>query len=286
MNDGQLKESSIILTCQNDDSVLIKPNSFQRTKDWHEKRRGSWTASQMKALMSCGQSGARISWNEKAKIYQFGKTALKYIYENAMERKTGRYIDLGEGTQKMKYGTKIEPIIFKRVKKKLKEFGKLKEVGYKEYPNFKTAGVSSDGIIYKGENPVATLEIKACTNWATHYDRTFELMDEKGIDFWQTQSQMLAWAVDTCYYAVAEPPHNINDFLYYKGDIMDLSDNFIQECKVTIQKIKASPIHQSALMERIMIGDVTINKWLKNGGDIKEILYATIEDFKHQEKSI
>ena len=87
------------------------------------QRLGNWTASAFKALMSSSQSGAKISWSENHRIFLFGKTALKYIYSNGKERQTGRYIDKGDGTLKMKYGTAVEPLISKLTKQQLKKEG-------------------------------------------------------------------------------------------------------------------------------------------------------------------
>jgi len=142
------KQSDIELDLPKQKKVK-KAKDLQRTEKWRLERLGRWTGSQLKNLMSCSQSGGRISWNEIDKLFHFGNTALKYIYENAMERKTGRYIDMGQGTKEMQYGTKVEPLIQKATKRKLKEMGvkgKIKSVGFKPFPTIPNAGVSSDSI--------------------------------------------------------------------------------------------------------------------------------------------
>ena len=258
---------------------------LQRTEKWREDRRGRWTGSQQKNLMSCSSQGGKLSWNDVEKLFHFGSTALKYIYENAMERKTGRYVDMGRGTAEMRYGTKVEPLIAKATKRKLKELGikgKLKDVGFKQFPTMPNAGVSSDSILVhkKTDKTLASVEMKACTNWNTHFERTFEFMDEKSKDFWQTQGQMIAWDVDICYYVVAEPPINISKYLMYDGDIMDLYKDFLKECPISVQTVKASKTHQHALLKRICISEKALNDFLNKGGNLKEILYRSIDFYK------
>jgi hypothetical protein len=281
------KKSSIVL-----DIVDEKPvKELQRTDEWRMQRLGRWTGAQLKNLMSCGQSGARISWNEVDKIFQLGNTALKYIYENAMERKTGRYVDMGIGTKDMRYGTKVEPLIQKATKKRLKELGvegKIKSVGFKQFPTMPNAGVSSDSIFINKETKktIATVEMKACTSWSSHYERTFDAMDEKGMDFWQVQGQMIAWQVDTAYYVVAEPPINIEKYLNYDGDIFDLYKEFLKECPISIQTVKASKTHQNALLKRICIAESTVNQFLEKPGNLKEILYNQIDFYKQNKEKL
>ena len=274
-----ISESSIKIKVSKKDKKK-KKKQLQRNKKWREERRGSWTGSQLKSLMSCSAGKGQMSWGNVDKLYAFGLTALKYIYENAMERKTGRYIDDGDGSWAMQYGTKVEPLIDRAVKEKLKELGvkgKLKDVGFKKFPSIPNAGVSSDKILVskKGET-IATLEYKACTNWQTHYERVFSLTDEKSKDFWQIQGQTIAHNVKTCYYAVAEPPNNIKDYLFYNGNIMDLYDQFKKECKVSIEIVKASKQHQKALLKRIIIAEDTLSDWLSMGGNLKKNLEDTI----------
>lgn len=272
------------------DKPTKKKKELQRTDSWRLERLGRWTGSQLKNLMSCSQTGGKISWNEFDKVFMFGNTALKYIYENAMERKSGRYIDMGPGTKEMQYGTKVEPLIAKATKKELKKMGvvgKLKDVGFKAFPTMPNAGVSSDKILINDVGTtVASVEMKACCSWSSHYDRTFEAVDEKGLDFWQTQGQMISHGVDTTYYVVAEPPIDIAKYLYYDGDIMDLYKDFLKECPISIQAIKASKTHQNALLKRICIGENTINEFLEKSGSLKEILYKNLDFYKANKEKL
>lgn len=242
-----------------------KKKELQRTEKWRKERLGRWTGSQLKNLMSCSPGKGRLKWDNIDKLFSFGEAALKYIYENAMERKTGRYIDNGEGTLSMKYGTIIEPLIRKEVERILKERkikGKVKEVGFKKFKKVSNAGVSSDSILVLKGKTVATIEMKACSNWQTHYDRTFELTSEKSKDFWQLQGECEAHEVDTCYYAVAEPPNDITKYVFHQGNIMDLYDEWKKECKVNIEIVKKSQLHVNALLKRIIIAEDALNDWL------------------------
>lgn len=263
-----------------------EPPSLQRTDEWFEQRRGRWTGSQQKTLMSCSAAGSRLSWSDEAKLYHFGSGALKYIYENAMERKTKRVIRGSLGTPAMNYGTAVEPLILKSTELELKNMlvaGKIKEVGFKTFPTMPNAGVSSDSIlVHKNSGKaMASVELKACTAWNTHFERTFEAVDEKSTDFWQTQAQMMAWDVRACYYVVAQPPEDIFKYLNYGGDIMDLYEDFAKECQITIQVIESSEVQQHALLRRICIAEHAIEIFLKDGGNLKEILYRSIDYFKN-----
>ena len=270
------------------DVDLQKPDKeLQRTEKWKEERRGRWTGSQLKNLMTCDQGAGKMSWDNLDKVFRFGKTSLKYIYENAKERETGRYIDQGDGTLQMRYGTIVEPLISKAAKKKLKKYGKMKDVGFKTFPTMPNAGVSSDKIIVNKKGKcIASVEMKACTNWQTHYERTFDSVDEKSTDFWQMQGQMIAWEVDTCYYVVAEPPQDIMKYVFYNGDIMDLYKDFLKECPVSIVKVPAQKLHQDALLKRICMAEQALNDWLSAGGNLKKVLDKTIEYFHENPKDL
>lgn len=278
-----MEQSKIVLNIQKAPQKS-KKKELQRTDDWQKKRMGRFTASQFKNLMSCSSKVSRKSWNDIEKLYGFGTSSIKYLYENAMERKTKRYIDSGKGTAAMQYGTRVEPLIQKVAKKQLKKIGvvgKMKEVGFKEFKGLPNAGASSDSIIVnKQKETLASVEIKACTSWGTHFDRTFEEINDKSIDFWQIQAQMIAWNVDKCYYVVAEPPADIRKYVYHDGAIMDLYDDFVDECGITIQVIEASKEHQKALIDRIIIAEKCLVDWLEKGGNLKNTLDETIKFFQ------
>jgi hypothetical protein len=257
-------------------------NDLQRTKAWKQDRNGNITASVCKGLMSCGQSGGRISWNEKDKIYKFGAGVLKFVYEKAMQRKTGRFIDTELNKKEVRYGTKVEPLILKAAKEKLSKHAfNIEEVGYKAFEQVPHAGASSDSIATINGKAVATIEMKACTNWGTHYERVFNPMSDKNMDFWQTQAQMLAWKVDKAFYIVAEPPQELEKYLYCEN-ILEMYDEWIAECGITIQEVSASAVHQEALLERIRIVNEVSDRWLESDCelDLNVTLYEIIDEFK------
>ena len=278
-----MEKSKIVLNIQKAPKKSNK-KELQRTDEWQKKRMGRFTASQFKNLMSCSSKVSRKPWDDIEKLFGFGTSSIKYLYENAMERKTQRYIDTGKGTAAMQYGTRVEPLIQKAAKRQLKKIGvvgKLKEVGFKEFEGLPNAGASSDSIIVnKKKQTLASVEIKTCSSWGTHFDRTFEEITDKSIDFWQIQAQMIAWKVDLCYYIVAEPPADIRKYVYHDGDIMDLYDDFVAECGISIQVIKASKIHQDSLIKRIIIAEKCLTDWLNMGGNLKETFDDTVKHFQ------
>lgn len=259
-------------------------NDLQRTEEWHNARNETWNGSEIKGLMSCNNKGGKMSWSDKEKTYEFSDGIVKYIYEVAMKRRTKRYIE-SASTSAMKYGTAVEPLILKRTEQILRETRKdftIKQVGFKLYPTVPTAGVSADAMLYDNtEKPLESVEMKACCTWVSHYDRTFERTSEKSTDFWQTQSQMIAWNVPTTIYAVAQPPRNIMKYVK-ADDIMELEDDWNKECDVTIEVVEASSIHQNALLKRIEIAEEIIKQWNETGRPLNEIFYEVIKEKRNE----
>lgn len=253
-------------------------STFKRIPLDRESRKGNWTGSKFKALMACNNAGGKMDWFNKEKVYAFSDGALKYIYASAMERQTGRYLET-DSTKQMKYGTKVEPLIFKRAGIELAKIGiRLEQVGFKPFAEIPTAGVTSDSIALD-ENGVldGSFESKACASWTTLFERTYEKTDDKSTDFWQTQGQMSAWDVKKNYYCVISPPSDINRYIYCEN-IMDLYDEWCSETEMNIEIIEQSPIHQEALRKRIIIAESVVERFL--AGDkkhLKEILYEEID---------
>lgn len=264
-----------------------KKKTEQRSDDWFNKRAGSWTGSRIKNIMSCNRKASRMSWSDADKIYEFSSGIVKFIYERAMERKTGKYIKSNAGYA-AKFGNLVE-LFIKAIGEELID-AEIQEVGYKEFLDFPKAGASSDGICKEHK---AVIEIKACNNWQTHYDRTFSNTDEKSIDFWQTQAEMKAWSYDKCFYLVSEPPKDITEYLYhpeandilddvFDGDIkeLELFQKFKNECGVSVEEIKASPFHQRAMIERIKICEMVCTEWIDKGGDLEELFWQIVGQYK------
>ena len=288
MQPKELKISSIDLGIDLRNEYKPKKKTEQRSDDWFNKRAGSWTGSRIKELMACSSRGSKMSWSDDDKIYEFSKGIIKQIYQRAMERKTKRYI-LTHAGNAAKFGNLVEPFI-KAIGEELID-AKIEEVGYKEFPNFPNAGASSDGVCHEHKS---IAEIKACNTWQTHYDRTFDLMNEKSTDFWQTQAEMKAWGYEKGFYFVSEPPKDVNEYLYHEeakqlldetfdGDIkeLELFKKFKKECAVSVQELKASPFHQRAMMERIKICEMVCTEWIEKGGDLEELFWQKVDELKN-----
>lgn len=256
-------------------------NSLQRNDDWDALRCGSWNASEVKGLLSCNQKFSKISWHNKEKHLAFSDGSIKYIFKKAKERQTKRTIK-NNPTNAMKYGTIIEDFTFRRSAEILKKEGLVMEkVGYKSFDSVPNAGASSDAVIKEIISGliVASGEMKACVSWETFYDRTFENCDEKSIDFWQTQHQMLAWDVAKTYYIVISPPRDINKYIY-SDDLESLYDYWVSETEIELQVVEKSDLHSEAILKRIEIAEKVISEYIETKGNIKEILHRIVDEEK------
>lgn len=227
---------------------------LQRTEEWFEQRKGRFTGSRIKELMSCSRSTAKKAWGEPEKIIDFGETAKKYVFEKAMERKRNKIIQTPT-TAAMIYGTTNEDSVISLLKDK-----KIIKVSFKEFiPNI--AGASPDGY-FEEDNEIIGLEIKCATTWQSLYNRS-QTVDQSHEDFWQLQSEMLALKCDKLLYVVAEPSENI-----FEPNITDLN----------IQLVKSSPIHQKCIKLRCMIGHTAIKLFLA-GMPFNEALQKTCTEY-------
>lgn len=216
---------------------------LQRTDDWHQQRKGRFTGSKIKELMSCSRSTAKFEWGRPEKLIDFGETAKKYVYSKAKEIQRNKIIKTPTSAA-MQYGTNNEPIIKKLLKKQFPDY-RFDEVGFIEFIEG-IAGASPDGRIYRESDQIG-LEIKAATDWGTIYSRHEIPIDQSHDDFWQLQAEMLALRVNEIMYVVAEPSESI-----FEPNITDLSIEYVQ----------ASPIHQQAIINRCMIGRNAIKYYL------------------------
>jgi hypothetical protein len=259
----------------------------QRTPEWRKARMKHFTGSRFKSLMSCNPKGSKKSWSDKSKIFDFSSGVVKYIFEVAKERQTGRYIESGTNLQ-MIYGTNVENFAFRRANEHLKSFGlKLETVNFKEFDSFVSAGASADAKVIEIESgkTIAVGEIKCCTSWGALFDRTYENMDEKSGDFWQTQGEMKAWNVEEAYYIVITPPKDIRRYLRVLESQEDTQEELYKEwcleTEIEIQRVKASPLHIEALFTRLEIAEKTIKEYLsENSRDIKDVLDCNISEAK------
>jgi len=234
---------------------IAESKSLQRNDEWFENRRGRFTGSKIKDLMSCTMSTSRLTWCAE-KVIDFGETAKKYVFSRAKERQRKKVIRLDIG-RNGEYGSNIESTIIELLKEKYPNSA-IKEVGFIEFIEG-IAGASPDG---QFDN--LALEIKAAIDWNGVYMRHEMPFDHKHQDFWQIQSEMLALKTDECMYVVAEPPENIKNPV-----IKDLSEIIV----------KSSPIHQNAIIQRCLIGDAAINLYLE-GCNFQEAIIIACTEFK------
>ena len=234
---------------------------LQRTEEWFQQRKGKFTGSGIKNLMKTSRATARQEWGRAEKTIDFGASALKYIFEKAMEIKRNKVIHLSSSAA-MRYGTENEDIALKIF---LSKHSNLvhKEVGFLEFlPGI--AGASPDGqIVDKITGDVYAYENKCAVAWGTFYDRISDV-DEKHIDFWQLQAEMLSLKTEKCIYTVAEPSENI-----FEPNITDVFDTVVE----------ASKTHQKAMIDRCRIGHSAIQYFLK-GENIDVALEYAISEYK------
>tara|TARA_R110002020_G_scaffold119379_4_gene272451 strand:- start:303 stop:1055 length:753 start_codon:yes stop_codon:yes gene_type:complete len=212
-------------------------SDLQRTEKWLEQRKGRFTGSKIKDLMTCGRSTSKMAWGSFEKLIDFSKTAEKYIYQVGKERLTGLR-SMNISSKQMQHGTENEPLFIQQLINDgvIVDFN---ELGFENFGSYKNGGASPDGIaFYKGEK--VCLELKCCTSWDGHFKRMYEKVHEKHDDFWQFQSEMLATGTKKCLYAVAAP---------------------MQVEQYDIQIVNASEIHQKCILDRCKIADKAISLW-------------------------
>ncbi len=218
-------------------------NDLQRTDEWFNARKGRFTGSKMKELMSCGRSTSKMEWGRAEKLVDFGDAAKKYIYSKAKERQRDKIVKTASSSS-MRYGTENEGAVVELLKVQFPDY-KFEDVGFIEFIEG-VAGSSPDGRVICSNGPMA-LEVKCATDWGGVYDRHEIALDQSNKDFWQMQAEMLSIKAYKLMYVVAEPSADI-----FEPDITDIS----------VKYVDASPIHQKALIQRSMIGDHAIRLFL------------------------
>lgn len=215
---------------------------LQRTEEWFNARKGRFTGSGIKDLMSCDRSASKMEWGRAEKLISFGDAAKKYIYSKFKERQRNKIVRTATSSA-MRYGTENEGSILHLLKEQFQKYT-FEEVGFIEFIDG-VAGSSPDGRVITDTGEVLGLEIKAATDWSGVYDRHVLPVDQKNKDFWQLQSEMLSLDVSRIMYVTAEPSESI-----FEPNITDLS----------IRYVDASPIHQDAIKKRCLIADEIIKK--------------------------
>ena len=241
------------------DVQVIGSEQLQRTEQWFLDRKGMFTGSTNSKLMGCTQSYSKKPWGDTEKLLHFSETAIKHVYEKAQERLTGVIVELQDNLN-FKYGRKAEPIIVSSFEQKYKgskfiEKGFLTVKGHEKY-----LGASPDGEcigIIKVKDESFGFEAKGAMNWGTYYERMEKPLDEKHMDFWQVQTEMLALDVKKLIYATSFPVKNAIDFV--RASEVD-ADQMIKQVKFVTYN--ASPIHQEALIQRAAISHNAIELYI------------------------
>ena len=89
-------------------------DSLQRTEEWLEKRKGRFTGSKIKDLMSSGRSSSKMQWGRIEKTVDFGAKAERYIYQVGKERLTGLR-GMNISSKQMQHGTDSEPLLIEQL---------------------------------------------------------------------------------------------------------------------------------------------------------------------------
>jgi exodeoxyribonuclease (lambda-induced) len=151
--------------------------SVQRSLEWHEQRKGKFTASEIHKLM-----GAR----------GLGETGKSYAIDKAIEQLYGE-VEENFVSYDMERGTELEPLAFAKFKDlKALDFIEVSNCGFFEIG--KNAGASPDGLV--GDD--AILEIKCPRN-----STFFKLVATNEIDIkyiYQMQMQMFATKRKKAYF--------------------------------------------------------------------------------------
>jgi len=144
-------------------------SDLQRNAEWHAKRLGKFTGSEISALMTSGRT----------KGSTFGDTAKAYIFKKFYERLTGIPHQSVVETFAMRRGTELEPFAIKRL---AEEIGEISEVGFLSKG---CIGASPDGI-----QDERVIEIK-CRSIDQTFNYAFSDYTQRSHGmFWQIQTEM------------------------------------------------------------------------------------------------
>lgn len=175
----------------------------QRTKEWHDARKGIFTGSEIWKLFVSGRKKDDL----------FGDTAMTYIKEKAIEKLTGFRQSIT--TYAMERGTRYEPIAISLYESVLDR--KVQECGFYTYKGI--IGGSPDGIIKGG----GILEVKCPDNPKIHLDYMLseDLFDTEKKYYYQVQCNMLVTGSDFCHFVSYHPetkPINLHMELIKRDD--------------------------------------------------------------------
>lgn len=178
----------------------MESNILQRTDEWHEQRKGRFTASEIYKLMG---------------IKALGETGKGYAFDKAVEELFGETEETFVSYD-MERGISLEPLAFAKFKElKEPEFLQVETCGFFNFGE--DAGASPDGIV--GED--AILEIK-CPKPSTFFKlvATNEIKDQY---LYQMQLQMMATKRNKAHffnYCIIDGVEYWHEIIVTKDDII------------------------------------------------------------------
>lgn len=210
--------------------------ALQRSEEWHEKRRGKFTGSRIKELMTCSSRKQR-DWDDPEKLLDFGDTAYNYIIERAIERHTGHVIPTAS-TWAMKWGIEHEEEAKAFIEERIGLA--ITDCDYEEIHT--GLGASPDGYVFLDGLVKCAFEVKCPEKVYNHHKLMITPYNEKHPYFWQTQLEMMSLDVDSLLFASYHP--------YYP-----------ELTRGSWQTVRLSNIHKQAILIRYAIAEYLIT-WL------------------------
>lgn len=220
---------------------------------------GNFSGSTNKLLMTCDRSGSKLSWEDPNKLYSWGQTSIKHVYEKAMERRTGIFGDFADSWQ-MRHGKENEPYVIDSMMKR-QEFSDYEKCDFILSEDVSNLGATPDGVVlYKGKR--VAVEIKSTVNWGGFHDRIAVDFNEKHQDFWQWMTEMHVLGVDGLVFIVAYP---------------------MQAEEFEVVEVKFSRPHMGALKQRIIIANHAIEKFnFEKGRDMSKYIEQACFDLSEK----
>ena len=194
-----------------------------------------------------------------AKDIRLGTTAIRYIYAKAMERKYNYYLQTPT-TSAMRYGSEMEDTVKEMFVQKYG--GEIISQPFIQYNDY--LGASPDGL-YLLDNQKYVVEVKCPTTFESYMARVEEEMNEKHIDFWQLQMEMLATDTSIVKYIVALPPQNI-----FEPEIPD----------ITVREVLRDEMYCNAILQRAKLGNEIIDNFLSSDKNFYEIVKETVTNYQ------
>jgi len=290
--------------------IIESENDLQRTPEWFAKRRGCFSGSGNTNLMGCSKRATKKNpkdWTQLEWLFDFGKTALSYCLEKAIERITRKNISIPK-TAAMQWGTNTEKEGKTYVENELRII--IKELDFVKF--CKNNGASGDGEtvlsleqnkylkpygieIFKNEKVSLAFELKCPQTLLSHAKLRTNQIAEGHDYFWQVQSEMLSLKADKCLFATYHPdfPEKTKftvlskkekpSFLSKKHPPIDNVFILSKNTRLGLILVEKSPVHCNALLVRSAIGEIIIKKLMRSGldRDLNEILEETYKEYSN-----